>query len=94
MAQLATDYTQLPVVMGEIYGSDYMPFEARGYVVVGLYDNGDNPHYHRSSDTPTTVNYDYMADVARIVLATVLNETAERITSAAYRSNSVTLRGF
>lgn len=94
MAQLATDYTQLPVVMGEVYGSDYMPFEARGYVVVGLYDDGNNPNYHRSSDTPNTVNYAYMADVARIVLATVLNETAEHITSAAYRSNSVTLRGF
>ena len=76
MAQLATDYTNLPVVLGEIYGSDYMPFEARGYVVIGVYDDGNNPNYHRSSDTPDTLNYAYMANVARIALATILHETA------------------
>lgn len=76
MAQMATDYTHLPVALGEIYGSDYMPFEARGYVVIGVYDDGNNPNYHRSSDTPDTVNYAYMADVARIALATILHETA------------------
>lgn len=76
MAQLATDYTNLPVVLGEIYGSDYMPFEARGYVVIGVYDDGNNPNYHRGSDTPDTVNYAYMTDVARIALATILHETA------------------
>jgi hypothetical protein len=75
MAQMATDYTHLPVALGEIYGSDYMPFEARGYVVIGVYDDGNNPNYHRSSDTPDTVNYAYMADVARIALATILHET-------------------
>lgn len=76
MAQMAADYTSMPVQLGPIYASDYMPFEARGYVVIGAYEGGDNPNYHTSSDTPGTVDYGYVADVARMTLATLLQETA------------------
>ena len=75
MAQMTTDYTSLPVKLGPIYGSDYMPFEARGYVVNGLYEGEGNPNYHRDTDTPGTVNFSYVAEVARITLASVLTET-------------------
>ncbi len=76
MAQMAADYTSTPVQFGPIYASDYMPFEARGYVVIGLYEGEGNPNYHHSSDAPSTVNYPYVADAARITLATLLSETA------------------
>jgi hypothetical protein len=76
MAQMAADYTTTPVEFGQIYASDYMPFEARGYVVAGLYEGEGNPNYHHGSDTPGTVNYPYVADAARITLATLLSETA------------------
>ena len=36
LEQSALDYTDLQV----IYDSDYMPFESKGYVVVGVYDGG------------------------------------------------------
>ena len=52
MAQMAADYSAMPVQLGPIYGSDYMPFEARGYVVIGAYEAGNNPDYHTSADTP------------------------------------------
>ncbi|GEM_PF-2248221 len=76
MAQMAADYCTTPVMFGPIYGSDYMPFEARGYVVIGVYEGEGNPHYHDASDTPSTVNFACVADVARMTLATVLHETA------------------
>lgn len=76
MEQMALDYTSMPVKLGPIYSSDYMPFEARGYVVIGAYEAGENPHYHTSTDAPNTVNYSYVADVARMTMATVLHETA------------------
>ena len=56
MAQMAADYTDLSVTMGEIYESDYMPFEARGYVCVGAYEGEENPNYHSTNDTIESVN--------------------------------------
>ncbi len=76
MAQMAADYTSMPVQLGPIYGSDYMPFEARGYVVIGAYEAGDNPNYHQSTDTAPTVNFAYVAEATRMTLATVLKEAA------------------
>ncbi len=76
MAQAAADYTDLPVKQGPIYASDYMPFEAKGHVVIGAYDEGaGNPHYHATSDTPDTLDYDnYLTGITRFTLATVLRE--------------------
>lgn len=76
MAQMAADYTTIPVLLGEIFASDYIPFEARGIAAIGLYEGEGNPNYHHASDTPSTINYSYLADAARITLATVLGEAA------------------
>ena len=75
MARMAADYTNMPTKLGPIYGSDYMPFEARGYVVIGAYEAERNPNYHSRNDTSDTVDYSYVADVARMTLATILYET-------------------
>jgi Zn-dependent M28 family amino/carboxypeptidase len=75
MAQAAADYTDLPIKRGPIYASDYMPFEAKGHVVIGSYEGEGNPHYHATSDTPDTLNYDnYLTGITRFTLATVLRE--------------------
>jgi hypothetical protein len=37
MKEAATRYTDLEVNFGHIYISDYMPFEALGYIVVGVH---------------------------------------------------------
>ena len=59
-----------------IYDSDYEPFEAKGYVVIGAYDGSadpiKNPHYHSSSDLPENIDWDYLTSVTKLVLATVL----------------------
>lgn len=75
MVRMAADYTGLPTVQGNIYASDYMPFESRGYVVAGVYEGGESPWYHSAGDTPDTVDYDYVSDVARFILGTLLEET-------------------
>jgi hypothetical protein len=76
MKQMAMNYTDLQVIMGPIYDSDYMPFEALGYVVVGIYDGGQvSTTYHSKTDVPSTLNMEYIVAVTRIVLATILNET-------------------
>ncbi|GHC99201.1 aminopeptidase [Streptomyces violarus] len=74
MAQAAANHTALPVRLGPIYASDYMPFEARGDVAIGAYEGDGNPHYHRTSDAPDTLDYGYLAGITRFTLATVLTE--------------------
>lgn len=79
MAQMAADYCTTPVKFGPIYASDYMPFEARGHVVIGVYEGEGNPNYHNDSDTPSTIDFACVADVTRMTLATILHETASVI---------------
>ena len=74
MAAAAADYTSLPVKLGPIYSSDYMPFEAKGYVTIGAYEGVGNPHYHSTTDTPDTVDDDYLTAVTRMTMATMLRE--------------------
>lgn len=70
MAQVAADYTALAVVHTDIYSSDYMPFEAKGYPCIGLYDNGaDHPFYHSTGDTVTLVDTARLVAVTRMVCA-------------------------
>jgi beta-phosphoglucomutase-like phosphatase (HAD superfamily) len=72
MAQAARDYTSLEVVHTDIWSSDYMPFEAKGYACIGAYDADENPHYHKTGDTPDTLDPAHFAEVVRMVLATIL----------------------
>lgn len=77
MEQMALDYTNLDVMLGPIYDSDYMPFEALGYVTVGGYDGGatdENTHYHSITDEVSFVDMDYVVSISKMVLATVLRE--------------------
>ena len=73
MAQAARDYTTLEPVHTDIWSSDYMPFEARGFACIGAYDGDDNPHYHRSADVVATLDFAYMTEVVKMVLATIAN---------------------
>ncbi len=83
MAQAAADYTDLPIKQGSIYASDYMPFEAKGHVVIGAYEGEGNPHYHATSDTPDTLDYDnYLTGITRFTLATVLREWLDASTDS------------
>lgn len=71
MAQAAADYTNLAIEHTDIWNSDYMPFEAKGYAAIGVYEGGENPHYHKTTDTAETVNLHHLAEVSKMVLATV-----------------------
>lgn len=82
MSQAATDYTTLPVVLGPIYASDYMPFEARGWVTVGAYEGEGNAHYHDTSDDIGTLDYGYLTHVTRMVLATLLQHLLVAVAEA------------
>lgn len=54
--------------------SDHVPFWDRGYPALLLTDTAflRNPHYHQAHDLPGTLDFNFMADVARSVAAFTL----------------------
>jgi Peptidase family M28 len=72
---VAEKYTNLNVTLGILGNSDYLPFEALGYTVIGFHDDGvtKNPDHHTTADTPDTLNYEYLTSTTKLVLATILN---------------------
>jgi hypothetical protein len=54
-----------------------MPFEAEGYVVAGVYDGGQiHSINHTKNDLPLEMNFDYLAKVTKIVLASIFDNSA------------------
>jgi beta-phosphoglucomutase-like phosphatase (HAD superfamily) len=71
MAQAAADYTHLAVEHTDIWNSDYMPFEAKGYACIGVYEGGENPGYHKTTDLAAVLDMNHLAEVTKMVAATV-----------------------
>jgi FMN phosphatase YigB (HAD superfamily) len=71
MAQAAADYTSLTVAHTDIWNSDYMPFEEKGFVCIGVYNAYDNPFYHKISDTPDRTDLANFTEAVKMVLATI-----------------------
>lgn len=72
MARVAAQYSTLNTTHTDIWGSDYMPFEAAGFVAVGLYDGGvEDPRYGTSRDIADVIDFDRLTQATRIVIASV-----------------------
>jgi Zn-dependent M28 family amino/carboxypeptidase len=71
MAQVAADYTTLEIEHTDIWSSDYMPFEAKGFACIGVYEGGENPGYHKTTDTPDVLDLGHVSEIAKMVLATI-----------------------
>lgn len=71
-AALAAEHTTLSTTHTDIWASDYMPFEARGFPAIGLFDGStEGAQYHTSADTPDTVDYGRLTQATRLALAIV-----------------------
>jgi hypothetical protein len=67
----------LKVEFDPIFASDYMPFEARGYVCIGGYDGSaieENSQYHSSTDVMDNLDTDFLTSVTKMVLAFAISE--------------------
>lgn len=72
--QIASNYTNLQSQLAKLGNSDFIPFEELGSTVIGIHDEGvtKNPNYHKSSDTPNTLNIEYATSITKMTLATIL----------------------
>jgi hypothetical protein len=71
---IASTYTNLQTQLAKLGNSDFLSFEALGITVIGIHDEGvtENPNYHKSSDTPNTLNIKYATSITKMMLATIL----------------------
>ncbi|MGH9982621.1 MAG: M28 family metallopeptidase [Nitrososphaeraceae archaeon] len=72
---VASNHTNLNATLGVLGNADYLPFEALGYTVIGFHDDGvtKNPNLHTVTDTPDTLNYEYLSSTTKLTLATILS---------------------
>ena len=64
-------YLGVEKFFGHLLRSDHAPFWEAGIPAIMWTDTADfrNPHYHLPSDTPETLDYDFLAQVAKLALA-------------------------
>ncbi len=89
MVQTATTYVEelpvlgLKVFMGmerifkDLRRSDHAPFWDAGYPAFMWTDTSEfrNPHYHQASDTPDTLDYEFLKRVVQLIVATVASNS-------------------
>lgn len=68
LAQVAHTRLNIPIGTAGIERSDYMPFESRGYTVIGLYESGNYQHQHTNRDTSEKIDYDYLVNMSKIAV--------------------------
>jgi len=68
-------YFGIEKVFGNLNRSDHTPFWEAGIASIMWTDTSEfrNPHYHRASDKPGTLDYDFMRDVTKLVLARIVS---------------------
>jgi Zn-dependent M28 family amino/carboxypeptidase len=68
-------YLGIEKAFGDLNRSDHAPFWQAGIPSVMWTDTSEfrNPHYHRTSDTPDTLDYEFMSQVTKLALARVLS---------------------
>jgi len=71
LAMMTSTYTVLKAGIAHAYGSDYMKFEAKGYVITGYYEYvpWGNPYYHKSTDLLKNMNVPYLTEVTKGAVA-------------------------
>jgi hypothetical protein len=67
-------YMGLEKAFGDLNRSDHAPFWRAGIPALMWTDTSEfrNPHYHLPTDTPDTLDYDFMLDVTKLALARLL----------------------
>lgn len=58
-------YSPLQTAISNTYGSDYMPFEAKGYTITGFYEHIRSNNEHTANDTFANIDPVYVFNVGK-----------------------------
>lgn len=73
-------YLGIEKYFGHLLRSDHAPFWEADIPSIMWTDTSEfrNPHYHRASDTPDTLDYDFLAQVTKLALARAVSRATTR----------------
>lgn len=79
IGELANSIDAIQAFSPHLLRSDHTPFWEKGIPAAMLTDTAEfrNPHYHGASDTPNTLDYDFMAEVAKAVVNMIQSRSAD-----------------
>lgn len=66
-----TLYSTLKTNLSYAYASDYMPFQANGEVITGLFEYNETPYAHTANDTYTNLDPVYIYNIAKATVGAV-----------------------
>lgn len=69
LANLVQLYTALQTTVNYAYGSDYVPFQEKGYVITGFYETNESPYVHSPSDVLANLDVGYVYQVGAASMA-------------------------
>lgn len=73
MANIFPLYTSLKTEISNAYSSDYMPFQAVGYPITGLFEKNETPYADTINDVIDNLDLNYLYEVVKGSLATLLH---------------------
>ncbi len=72
LANLMSLYTNLTPIISNAYSSDYIPFEAQGHIITGLYQASTDNNNHTSKDVTANMDIEATTEVIKGALAATL----------------------
>lgn len=64
-------YSTLKTNLSYAYASDYMPFQANGEVITGLFEYNETPYAHTANDTYSNLDPTYIFNIAKATVGAV-----------------------
>ncbi len=74
-------YSNLLTEISFAYASDYMPFQAKDYVITGFFEKNETPHRHQATDSIAYVDVPYVFEIAKATVGATLQYAVAQTTS-------------
>ena len=65
-------YSNLLTNISYAYSSDYMPFQAKDYIITGLFEDNYSPHVHTAADSLGNIDIPYVFEIAKATVGASL----------------------
>jgi hypothetical protein len=69
LAVLAEMYSDLNTTISYAYGSDYVPFQANGEIITGIFEDNYSPYAHTLNDNFAHLDMNYVFEMAKTSVA-------------------------
>jgi aminopeptidase YwaD len=65
-------YSNLFTEISYAYASDYMPFQAKDYVITGFFEKNQTPHRHQATDSIAYVDVPYVYEITKATIGSTM----------------------